>query len=189
MSRSPEAERLLQLVADHMLEHGISGVSMSKLAKNIGTNNRMLLYYFGSKDQLFAAALATAYDRFPGLRGLMIGLGEGDDLAVQLKAGWRVLRAEQNRPYVRLFFETFALAVRDPDQNRATLVDVSSEWPLGLRAAFARHGWSPDRGALLALQVLAVWRGLQFSLLEGVDAPTLDASHDAAIDALLRYRG
>jgi AcrR family transcriptional regulator len=48
-SGAPERERLLGLVAGYVLEHGIADLTLRRLAAAIGSNNRMLLYYFGSR--------------------------------------------------------------------------------------------------------------------------------------------
>ncbi|MFG6444606.1 TetR/AcrR family transcriptional regulator [Microbacterium sp. P07] len=185
VERSPEAARLLALSADYMLEHGIGGVSLSRLAKDIGSNNRMLLYYFGSKDELFTAAILEAYRRFPGLHGLMTALQEvGGGLEERVGYGWRTIRAAENRPYIALVFESFALAVRDPESNSTQLAAVGSEWPRGLTRLFATHGYDPERAQLAAVQLLALWRGLQFLLLEGSGVSELDNAHDRAIAAM-----
>jgi AcrR family transcriptional regulator len=184
-ARTPEAERLLGLVADHLLAHGIAGISLSRLAKDIGSNNRMLLYYFGSKEALLAAGVAAAYRRFPELRDLTDLLGSDGELDALLRTAWRRVRAPENRPYLTLFFESFASAVRDPDANRDALDDLATEWPTALAGAFRTHGYADAKASLAATQVLALWRGLQFALLEGVPAASLDEAHDAAIAALL----
>ena len=60
-----ERERLLGLVAGYVLEHGIADLTLRKLGAAIGTNNRMLLYYFGTKERLISDALLAASHRFP----------------------------------------------------------------------------------------------------------------------------
>ncbi len=182
---TPEARRLLDLAADHMLAVGVGGLSLSQLARAIGSNNRMLLYYFGSKDALFNAALHTAYDRNPATRDLMAGLAEPGDLVEQLRASWRALRAPENLPYIRLFFNAFGTAVRDPAASATQLSDIAQEWPQGLTRALRAHGYDAGEAEAAAVRVLALWRGLQFALLEGVDPATLDDAHDRAVAALL----
>jgi AcrR family transcriptional regulator len=183
--RTPEAARLLALAADYMLRHGISGVSLSRLAKDIGSNNRMLLYYFGSKDELFTAAIQTAYQRFPGLHGLMSALQDGDGgLEERIAYGWRTIRAEEHRAYVALLFEAFSIAVREPADNKKQIAAVGSEWPAGLTALFVMHGREPVAARRQATQLLALWRGLQFMLLEGTDVAELDDAHDRAVTAM-----
>lgn len=50
-------ETLLPLLAGHVLEHGLSDVSLRPLASAAGTSDRMLIYHFGNKDALVAALL------------------------------------------------------------------------------------------------------------------------------------
>jgi len=187
-ARSPEAERLLALATDYVLEHGVAGVSLSRLAQSIGSNNRMLLYYFGSKEQLIAAATSAAYDRFPALHGLLPGLREGGELTELIERGWRRLRDPENAAFLTLFFEVFALAARDPDDHRAHLGVLAAHWPAEMRHVFAEHGYSHEEAELAMLQLLALWRGMQFSLLSGLDVADLDAAHDAAVRQLFPPR-
>ncbi len=181
---TPQSRRLLDAAVDTALELGLSGLSLSGLARAIGSNNRMLLYYFGSKDELFTEVARAAYDRFPELAGLIPSLQSDSPIPELLSAGWRKLRAPANRPYLRLFFEVVADAVRDPDHNRAQLGALASHWPAGLRTAFESHGWDTAGARAATIQVLALWRGLQIELLTGADTSDLDTAHDAAITAL-----
>ncbi|MFN2100267.1 TetR/AcrR family transcriptional regulator [Altererythrobacter sp. MF3-039] len=45
-------ETLLPALAAHVLEHGMEHASLRPLAKAAGTSDRMLIYHFGSKEQL-----------------------------------------------------------------------------------------------------------------------------------------
>ncbi|MCX6501697.1 MAG: TetR/AcrR family transcriptional regulator [Microbacterium sp.] len=181
---SPEAQRLLDAAVSVILERGVVSLSLSQLAKAIGSNNRMLLYYFGSKDELFTRATLEAYGRFPGLAALIPSLSGPGSMPAVLSAGWRVLRAEEHHEYHRLFFEVLALAMRAPEENRAQLGVLATHWPDGIRAAFRAHGWAPDAAARATLQLLALWRGLQTELLTSGEPSALDAAHDAAVEAL-----
>ena len=50
-------ETLLPMMAAYVLENGLADVSLRPLAKAAGTSDRMLLYHFGSKEELVAALL------------------------------------------------------------------------------------------------------------------------------------
>jgi AcrR family transcriptional regulator len=56
-------EELLEQVADHVLAHGLIGLTLRPLAAAIGTSDRMLIYHFGSRDELVSAVVAHATDR------------------------------------------------------------------------------------------------------------------------------
>lgn len=60
MSRHDE---LLDQVTDHVLTHGLIGLTLRPLAAAIGTSDRMLIYHFGSRDALVSAVVARATDR------------------------------------------------------------------------------------------------------------------------------
>jgi AcrR family transcriptional regulator len=46
-----------------VLEHGLIGLSLRPLAAELGTSDRMLIYHFGSKDELVADVLRCSNDR------------------------------------------------------------------------------------------------------------------------------
>jgi AcrR family transcriptional regulator len=53
-------DELLELAYAYVLEHGLAGMSLRPLAKAIGSSPRVLLFLFGSKDELVRALLARA---------------------------------------------------------------------------------------------------------------------------------
>jgi AcrR family transcriptional regulator len=183
-AESPEATRLLDAAVSVILDRGIVSLSLSQLAKAIGSNNRMLLYYFGSKDEVFTRATLAAYERFPGLASLIPSLSGPGTMPKLLSAGWRVLRDEAHLGFHRLFFEVLAAAMRAPEENRAQLGVLATHWPDGIRDGFLAHGWATDAAERASLQVIALWRGLQTQLLIGTDPNALDAAHDAAVAVL-----
>ncbi|MFT4084371.1 MAG: TetR/AcrR family transcriptional regulator [Nocardioides sp.] len=56
-------EELLGQVTDHVLEHGLIGLTLRPVATAIGTSDRMLIYHFGSRDELVAAVVVEASER------------------------------------------------------------------------------------------------------------------------------
>src|SRR6478609_4110414 len=52
-------DRLLAAAVDHILEHGLGDLSLRELATAIGTSHRMLIYHFGSKEELIVAVIQT----------------------------------------------------------------------------------------------------------------------------------
>jgi AcrR family transcriptional regulator len=58
---------LAAAATDHALAHGLIGLSLRPLAAAIGTSDRMLIYHFGSKDDLVAAVLDISNERSIGV--------------------------------------------------------------------------------------------------------------------------
>ena len=50
-------ERLLAKAVDHVAAHGVADLSLRALAAALGTSHRMLLYHFGSKEQLWKGCI------------------------------------------------------------------------------------------------------------------------------------
>ena len=185
MRQTPERQRLLGLVADLILENGMLDLSLSGIARHIGSNNRMLLYYFGSKEHLLDEAVLVAMERFPRLHHMIARLGEPGDLEARLRRAWSDIGTEENHAYLQMFFQRFGLALRDHGKNDAFLQRVGTGWNGELQAIFEREGY-PERDArVAAAQLVAAWRGLQFSLLCGVEREVLDAAYAQAVRALL----
>jgi AcrR family transcriptional regulator len=174
----PERERLLRLIADYVLEHGIAGMTLRGLGNAIGTNNRMLLYYFGSKEQLIGQALTAAAQRFPAFTAGMAALDDpGVPLVDRLLAAWRGIAAAENLPFLRLFFEVFGQAAHNPGRFDGFLARVGHDWTNQVAKALQAEGIPATEAAALAREIVAVWRGLQFDLLSTGDAAAVAASY------------
>jgi AcrR family transcriptional regulator len=187
MSGEPERDRLLRLIADYVLEHGIAGMTLRGLGATIGTNNRMLLYYFGSKEQLIGQALTAAAQRFPAFTAGMAALDDPRvPLVDRLLAAWRGIAAPENRPFLQLFFEVFGQAAHNPGRFDGFLANVGHDWTNQVAKALQTDGVpSADAGAL-AREIVAVWRGLQFDLLSTNDAEAVAASYAGTAAAFAR---
>lgn len=180
-----ERARLLRAVADELLEQGSSEMSLSGIARAIGSNNRMLLYYFNSKEELLSAASLEVYSRFPRLLALMDHLDGPGDIHDRLDAVWRDLAAPDSLPFLRFFFEAFGIASHQPDRYERFLSTVTDTWPPAIVAALRRDGHGEEAARMLALQIMALWRGLQFALLSGSPRAVLDEAHRSAVERLV----
>ncbi|WP_234339645.1 MULTISPECIES: TetR/AcrR family transcriptional regulator [Streptomyces] len=70
MPRPPDPAKrraLLDHVRAYVMRNGLTDLSLRPLAQSLGTSDRMLLYYFGTKERMVAEALAL-YERRPLLR-------------------------------------------------------------------------------------------------------------------------
>src|SRR3712207_6763061 len=69
---------LLARALPYLAEHGLAGLSLRPLAAALGTSDRMLVHYFGSKDNLVGLVLTASR---PDIPGLLTRAGGGDDHA------------------------------------------------------------------------------------------------------------
>lgn len=111
---SPRRVELLDASYAYVLEHGLTGLSLRPLAAATGTSPRVLLYLFGSKDNLLRELLARARREQVTMvaaaldPGTVAGRDGFDALVDRL---WHWLSAPEQRPTVRLTYEAFLLSL------------------------------------------------------------------------------
>ncbi len=132
MARPPNPSiraSLLDQAVDYVIANGVADLTLRPLAKALKTNARMLVYHFGSREEL--------------LRQILAGLREREDRRIQqwfqtgkkprtlsefLRWYWKQLSAPQARPATRLIFELYALALRNPQEFPGVLEDPLAYW-------------------------------------------------------------
>lgn len=131
MSARLSRETLLPLLAGHVLETGLEGLTLRPLARAAGTSDRMLLYHFGTKDALVTALLsylAETYagaldDAFPDVRA-----SSRRDLAETVLA---VTGRPDFAPFIRLWWQIVSGAARGNSAYRdsaGAMVDILLDW-------------------------------------------------------------
>jgi AcrR family transcriptional regulator len=181
----PEQQRLLELVGDHLLAVGSTGLSLSAIARAVGSNNRMLLYYFNSRDSLVAAASLQVARRFPYLSAMTAGLRDPGPLEDRFDIAWGRITHPDNLPYLRLFFEMFGAATRSSEEYVTFLPSIVGEWVDTVRYVLADEGYGADDALRLGIQIVALWRGLQMALLSGADVEHLRDAQAVGVRSLL----
>jgi AcrR family transcriptional regulator len=180
-----ERARLLELIVDYCVEHGVADLSLRRVALAVGSNNRMLLYYFGSKEGLVEAALLAAFDRYPRIGGALDLLQDDPvPLEQRLRRCWRGVSDELNMPFLRLFFEVFGLAAHQPGRFGIYLDRVSHDWTERLTAVVRAEGVPLKESRLLGREIVAIWRGLQFDLLSSGERRAIDRTNDHAMASI-----
>ncbi|WP_416965747.1 TetR/AcrR family transcriptional regulator, partial [Streptomyces sp. Agncl-13] len=132
---SPRRTELLDACYAYLLEHGLTGLSLRPLAAATGTSPRVLLYLFGSKDELLRQLLARA--RHEQLAMMAAVLAEpdnaagtpGDGFDALAESLWTFLSAPEQRPMVRLTYEAFLLSLsHDPGPWAGFAGEAARDW-------------------------------------------------------------
>ncbi|MFG2784919.1 TetR/AcrR family transcriptional regulator [Streptomyces prunicolor] len=168
---SPRRTELLDACYGYLLEHGLTGLSLRPLAAATGTSPRVLLYLFGSKDELLRQLLARARHEQLGMMAAVLAepanpagtAGDGfDALADSL---WTFLSAPEQRPMVRLTYEAFLLSLsHDPGPWAGFAGEAAQDW-LDLLVRAQPPGTPPALAETRATRALALIRGLLLDLL------------------------
>jgi AcrR family transcriptional regulator len=178
MPRPPRTEskqRLLAATIDHLADQGTAELTLRGLAAAIGTSHRMLIYHFGSKEGLLVAVVQEMENR---QRHILRGLTDSADQPPGQLAWtfWQQLRDPALRPYIRLFFQMYGLAVQGHPGTTALLDGLVDAWLEPLTDWGIRHGIPADQARAYARLGVATPRGLLLDLLATGDEAGVDAA-------------
>jgi AcrR family transcriptional regulator len=177
---------LLERVAAYVLEHGLSDLSLRPLAHAVESSPRMLLYHFGSKEGMVTAVLRAIRARqlafFDRLRRSEITAP-----AAVCKAAWSYMSDPNVGPMIKLFFETYALALRTPASFPGFLEGAVEDWLRFLADPLCTGGVSPQRARAIATIILATYRGFMLDYAATGDTQRIGHAIDvwsAALDTV-----
>lgn len=152
-------------IASHLLAEGLEAASLRPIAKAAGLSDRMLIYYFGTRDAAIAAALEVAASQLRmRLMDATAPAALPAEVLVERLAGF--ILSPGQAPVMTLWFEIAARAARGVEPYR-TVAPVIAQGFLD----WVREQLDPgeaDRDAK-ALGILAQLDGLALLHAAGVD--------------------
>ncbi len=174
MGRPPQPEirrRLLDACTDHALEHGLPS-RLGPLAAATGTSSRMLVYHFGTRDDLLREVLQQARRRQVEAFTELLRLRPDEPYPTTLARAWTAISGPQGEPYLRMFSRLHDTAGEPlwPGFRRAATTDWLAPLEEGMRSI-----GRPE----LATAVLAVIRGLLMDLDATGDVERTHRAFDA----------
>ncbi|HEY9292581.1 MAG TPA: TetR/AcrR family transcriptional regulator [Microlunatus sp.] len=188
---SARKRELLELAYDYVLEHGLSDLSLRPLATAIGSSPRVLLFLFGSKDELVRALLHRARSDELRLLDAISSRSPTTDLADAGRQIWTWLAASEHRDLLKLWVEVYARSLIEPEGPWAGFAgDTVTDW-LDL---LARTQTATERrtksGLARRTRALAVLRGGLLDLLATDDVGRVTAAVQSDLDqlAMREYR-
>ena len=153
-------------IAAYLLQHGLTDSGLRTLARAAGTSDRMLIYYFQTKEHTITAALSQ----------LVGALTEQlDALVPERNVSGKTLLTRLNaasedaalRPIFQLWFELVGRAMRDEQPYREIAEALAGEWLTWIESKLPSRG-DPGANRDRALELLAQVEGrIMLSLLRG----------------------
>ncbi|MEU3009642.1 TetR/AcrR family transcriptional regulator [Nocardia asteroides] len=177
------AELLAGVVA-YIATHGLAELSLRPLAAALGTSSRMLIYYFGTKEELLVQALAT---QRPDLAAVFGGVTEPAQLRDRLTAFFDLNTDGAEADSVRVLLQVLgaACAPGSPYQDYA---DAAIATFVGeLAAALRRTGLADDPDVVATLLVSGLRGIIQDRVITG-DRERTGRAARTLVDAVLPTR-
>jgi AcrR family transcriptional regulator len=181
---SPRRDELLELAYRYVLDRGLTGLSLRPLAAAVGSSPRVLLFLFGSKDELVRALLARA--RADELALLDRVRSDAGDLGTATAAVWQWLAADEHRPLLRLWAEGYTQSLVEPDGPWAGFARATVEDWLALLASCQSPAVRRTKaGVAERTLALAILRGALLDLLATDDTQRITAAVECHLTEVL----
>jgi AcrR family transcriptional regulator len=177
---------LLDRIADYFAAHGVADLSLRPLSKAVKSSPRVLLYYFGSKEELVLKAVARLRERQRVTYQHMKAL-QYQTPPEACRAIWRHMSSPQNARLFAISLEIFTRAVREPKRFADYLHGSIEDWLGFLAPPLLQKGYSESEARAYATVVVAGFRGFLLDYCATQDRARLDRAVElwlATIDAL-----
>jgi AcrR family transcriptional regulator len=120
-------QEIVMVVAQHLVENGIHNSALRALAKSVGMSDRMLMYYFETKEELIAEALLLIAGGL--VSSLENALPRGQVSGQQILDAVRLMGQDPAaHPGQKLWFEIIGLAMRGAGPYKSTARQILDGW-------------------------------------------------------------
>ena len=143
-------------------EVGLSQLTYGRVAKHLGISDRIVVYYFPSKDDLVSEVLVSMGGQLQQTFAPAFATPRADHLAL-VRAAWPLLARPAADPIFALFFEANGLAAAGRDPFRTVvpqLVETWIAWAAGLTKGTARQRRIEAETAIAVIDGLLLLRQL-----------------------------
>ncbi|MGY3678966.1 TetR/AcrR family transcriptional regulator [Streptomyces sp. TE33382] len=181
--RRPE---LLAAATEHVLEHGVSGLSLRPVAQALGVTHATLLRHFSSKEALLLAVAEKVRADLAAWLMSDVELREARSTAELVGVVWRRLCEPQEQRQFLLLFEFVGHHGERSGEDEKLARAIVHDWIEVIATRLAADGWPPEDASALSTLVLAQVRGLQLDLLISGDRARADRAIDLAVRLLDR---
>lgn len=175
--RAETKQRLLAGTMHYLREHGVGDVTLRQLAEQLGTSHRLLIYHFGTKEDLLMAVVAEIERE---QQDWLLSLREEQDRSPLelLDLGWERLRDPQQESAFRLFVEIYGHALQGRAHATGLLDTLVVAWLEPIGDIFRRMGLRPTEARIHARLFVAMMRGVMLDLLTTGDVEEIKAAWD-----------
>ncbi|QZY28485.1 TetR/AcrR family transcriptional regulator [Nocardioides coralli] len=154
-------EELLDAATDHVLEHGLIGLTLRPLAAALGTSDRMLVYHFGSRDALVSAVVARATERAVAT---VAALPAAPSVRSAVTRLWRAYQQPALNACLTTYCQAAATGLIGQEPYRSVARASNAVWAEALRDYLVRSGAPVRRVARIATLVDSALYGFHLDL-------------------------
>ena len=137
MARPAKPERkaeLLSAILDYLMDRTLAELTFRSLAEGLGISTYVLVYHFGSREQLVNEIIHSVESRLDSMRSADVRDIDRDSWRTYLLDSWQWTMVQRNRQLARLEFEATAqdIVAADPrgtsQENFRMLHQMTRDW-------------------------------------------------------------
>jgi AcrR family transcriptional regulator len=177
-------EEILQRLMRYFSDYGLSELSLRPMAAKVGTSARLLIFHFGSKDNLIAEVLDHINAKLRASLNELLQKPAGGPRIAPIRAYWNWAVAEKNLASFKVMYELQLLAARNPKRFGKYLQRSSLEWLELVTDILPKE----QRMAAWSTLYCAVFDGLFLELLATGDKKRTGAALDTFVDLATAHR-
>jgi AcrR family transcriptional regulator len=168
---------LLERVTNYILEQGLQELSLRPLAETLGTSARMLIYHFGSKEQLIIEAVKNAQRKQQALLQQQIVSSKSTSKTLQNFWGW--LSSDEVAPYARLLYDLEVQVMNGDGRYREFAKEIIDNWETFIQTSI---NGKPEQARL----IVGVMNGLLMDRLVTGEKEKIDKAFSVFLRTLRR---
>jgi AcrR family transcriptional regulator len=177
-------EELLLESLEYVAVHGLADLSLRPLARALGTSDRMLLHYFGTKENLIGQALVASRPDIPRL----VGDATPKAVADQARALWQdLMTGGEQEPRVRLLLEVMALSMTQRSRYAEHAKRAVTDWIRPLTEGLRAFGLPAGEAEARASALVSGLRGIALDFFVTGDRIRATNAAGLLIDTLTSY--
>lgn len=169
-------QELVDGLISYLMKHGLADLSLRPMAAAVGTSARLLIFHFGTKEELLAEVLQEMQAR---LRRSFTNLSarSSSRRGSMLRVFWDWALEKKNFNYLCLLYQLHVLALQSPKKYARYLERNTLNW-----LEWVQGKLPPERrDPVLATLFLAVFDGLFIALMDSGDRRRTTQAMDAFI--------
>ncbi len=153
MGHKHSRDEILAGAVEAAMAEGLSQLTFGRLAKRLGISDRIVVYYFPTKDQLLTEVMLAVGAQLQETLAAAFTTPAADHLQLA-RAAWPVVARSEADPVFALFFEANGLAASAREPYRTLVTQLVEAWIDWLTACFDGPPGQRRREAEAALALI-----------------------------------
>jgi len=159
-------QEIIDKTIEYILQNGIYTLSLRPLAKSMGTSDRMILYYFKTKEELIHFVIKVLTDKIICELNNEIRKNDAKTIHELMHVIWKVFTKKKNLPLVITFYEIQILSLRSSSKSfRQTAKFLVDQWEYTVKELIIPFGFKNSDIDSIVSRICAELKGLHQTYL------------------------